>query len=221
MKMLQRLALTITLTVTGVVIVLVLVLMLFHIGMGAIQFAFTPTDQSAEVIAASVECLHRKAELVVCRMHIAATVHVQQSTHWAGIYWGTSSATVSSSGNRVQYIERLGHMTAADFSYHAATDTLTCRFPQPVVDTGLVQVQPDPSKIMVHGSDGWALFNKGSLERRAKAGLRSAILQQAQQKFLRPLIRSRAEVVIRNFLTLVTHPLQPNLHIRVRFDGPP
>ena len=220
MKTLHNLVLTTELTLAGLVAIGVVLLTVLHTGIGAIKSAFTPTDHSAEVIAASVECLHRKTELVVCRMHIAATVHLRQSTHWAGIYWGTTSATVSSGGNRVQFIEKLRTMTAADFSYNGSTDTLTCRFPQPVVDTGLVQVQPDPSKIMVHGSNGWALFNKGSVERRAKARLRAAILVQAQRKFLLPLVRSRAEVVIRDFLKLVTHPLNPNLHIRVRFAGP-
>ena len=181
---------------------------------------FYPQDTLHGVVAAVVESMHRKADLVVCRLHVTAWVHLSRSTHWLGIYWGTTSAHVTSYGNRVQFVERLGRLTPDDFTYDAARQTLTCRFPPPVLDTGMVQLQPDPSKVVVHGSNGWALFNRGSVERKAKARLRAAVIVQAQKKFLNPLVRARACRTLKDFLQTVVHPLAPNLHICVRFSGP-
>ncbi len=181
---------------------------------------FLPRDRVGAVITAAVESLHRKADLVVCRLQVTAWVNLHQSTYWLGICWGTTTADVMAPGNRVQFVERLGQLTANDFTYDAASQTLTCRFPAPVLDTGMVQIQPDSEKIMVHGSDGWALFNLGSVERKAKARLRAVVILQAQRRFLKPLVRARAVEVLRHFLDLVVHPLWPDLHIRVEFSSP-
>lgn len=201
-------------------VVLLTVLLMLHTGVRWIQADLTPTTKSAELIAASVESLHRKVELVVAQLHVTATVHLAQSTHWAGIYWGTTTADVTAMGNRVQYVDQFAALTAKDFTFNAQTNTLTCLFPPPVVDTSLVQVQPDPAKIIVHGSNGWALFNKGSLERKAKDRLRGAILAQAHQSFLVPLVRAKARQTLEHFVALVVHSLNPAVHVRVRFGTP-
>ena len=181
---------------------------------------FLPRDRVGAVITAAVESLHRKADLVVCQLQVTAWVNLRQSTYWLGICWGTTTADVMAPGNRVQFVERLSQLTDHDFSYDAASNTLTCRFPAPVLDTGMVQIQPNPAKIMVHGSNGWALFNLGSVERKAKARLRAAVILQAQRSFLKPLVRARARQVLQHLLELIIHPLRPDLRIRVQFQSP-
>lgn len=204
----------------GLVVLIVSLIMFFMFcrGCEVLKHGFDPSSKITQVIAASVESLHRKAEMVVCQLHVSASVHLSQATHWAYIYWGTTTADVTSYGNRVQYVVPLKRMTASDFSYNASTRTMTCYFPQPVVDTSVVQVQPDPSKIIVHGANGWALFNKGSLERKAKAELHAAIILQAQKKFLSPLVRSKARQTLHAFLKVMLEPIKPGLHVRVQFE---
>ena len=201
-----------------VLIVSLIIFFMFCRGCQFLERGFDPSSKITQVIAASVESLHRKAELVVCQLRVTASVHLSQATHWAYIYWGTTTADVTSVGNRVQYIVPLKHITSRDFSYNAFTNTLTCYFPQPVVDTSVVQVQPDRSKIIVHGSSGWALFNKGSLEREAKAELHEAIILQAQKKFLSPLVLSKARQTLHAFLKVLLEAIKPGLHVCVRFE---
>ena len=106
-----------------VVIIALILFFLFCRGCQFLELGFHPQSRIDQVIAASVESLHRKAELVVCQLRVTASVHLSQATHWAYIYWGTTTADVTSYGNRVQYVVPLKRMTASDFSYNALTQS--------------------------------------------------------------------------------------------------
>jgi hypothetical protein len=189
------------------------------------QGAFKPTINEKTVINAAITGLNQQLKVVVLTPELTVWVTRNKETRWAWdlLYLGTTTVNIMAPGNRAQYYVPLDRIGEKNLAFDSAHKTLTLTLPSPILDSGMVEVQSDPTKIQVRTDVGWASFDsyEGEAQRsEARKAMRQAVLESAKGEAFLALARENCRKKLSRFLRSVMDKIQqPDVKVEVVFEG--
>lgn len=199
-----------TLAIVALLLLLVVLWVLFPD-----WFDFGQRQRSVQmrVIGALGE-LAEKPALRVATREIAVQVEVEVPTEVKWRPWvvpigraldveiGRTKATVTAESNTVQYIVPLDRTKPARIMGPDDAGTVTVWLPPPVVDESVVDVESDPSKIMIALDRDWAdhLIGGDAARDAALAALRKSVVQQASSSVAMFEVREKGRKTVADMI---------------------
>lgn len=149
--------------------------------------AFRPRIDSRVVLRGAIEDLRAEGKLVVLSADVTAE---SESSTGKRIFFdlidaGTTTVRVRAPA-RVQYVVPLSEISREDFLYDPETGRLVLTLPNPRLDTSIVEVSTDPSRIEVYKEIGWLRLDALSgryNEERARRLLRDAAIEAGRSGY--------------------------------------
>jgi hypothetical protein len=184
-----------------------------------------PAINEQTVINAAITGLNQQIKVVVLTPELSVWVTRNKETRWAWdlVYLGTTTVNIMAPGNRAQYYVPLDRVGERNLIFDVAHKTLTLALPSPILDSGMVEVQSDPTKIQVRTEVGWASFDRyeGEAERtEARKALRQAVLESAKGEAFAALARENCRKKLARFLrTVMEKSGQSDVKVDVVFEG--
>lgn len=180
--------------------------------------AFRPTVKSHVVLRGTIERMREEGKLVVLTADVTA---VSESSTDKRIFFdlidaGRTTVMVRAPA-RVQYVVPLDAVSRDDFFYDPETRRLLLTLPNPRLDTAIVEVSTDPSRVEVFREIGWLrldAFSGRYNEDRARRLLREAAIGAGHSGD----VLTRAQAATRERLTAFLEPLLEALDDEVRFE---
>ncbi len=192
---------------------------------GGLGQAFQPKVTVNEAISFAVGALDRKFELKVGEREIDTIVERTRETTWIGLNVGTTVTKVKVLGNLAQYIVPLRELTeerAWEFVGNEHGGVLLVHVPSPVVDTKMVSVQTDPTKIEAEVDDQWlsnVFFWQGDGVDEAKHAIRGKVIEQASgNAYLREVEAEAAPRIEALLQSALQSALQPGVQVKVVWE---
>ncbi len=190
-----------------------------------IAAAFRPGVQVSSIAYSSIGQLNNQAKLVVLTADISVDLqkHIHTSILWGYVGLGTTTVELRALDNQVQYIIPLDSLRIQGFTFNPLARQLTLHVPPPVLDTDMVSVQSDPSKIFFQREDtGWSQIDRlrGTfLREEAAKDLRPRVIEEAEHPLLLAQARANARKLLTGRLMELLGPaLRPGVTLNVEFD---
>jgi hypothetical protein len=175
-----------------------------------------PRNDVATVLSHAVGVLRKQSKLVVLTATVSADVEKTSDKKLWGVDLGATTVLVRAPG-QVQYYVPLDGITSDNLEYHLAQKTLIVRASEPIVDPGMVCV--DPAKIEVWKQIGWARLERFSgryLESLARRELCDQMIAAGNQEILREKARQQARAALTNLLEPVVASLGADMGLEVQ-----
>lgn len=212
--------------ICGVTLILVLGKVLYGCTPAGIVSAFKPEVRISchTAISTSIDKMKRTGKLVVLQSELSAEVTKESSKvvevlgHPLDL--GTTTVQLRCSGNKIQYFVPLERITSDTFSYNAASKRLVVTVPAPILDTGIVEIQSDPTKIEIQTRVGWGRLDSKSgqaLRKLAQMELRSAIIAEGRSSVHLDAAKQEAQHQLQKILAPLASQLCDDVQLVVAF----
>lgn len=185
--------------------------------------ALKPTVEMKTVIDSAVGQLNNKGKLVVLTRTLPVSVEKRSTKKvlWEQFNFEDSAVRLKVSNNSVQYVVPLDGLTADQFHYEEAANTLVVTLPEPRLDREMVEVSSDPKDWEVETDISWTRVQDWwgeQLLKEARANLRELVIAAGQEALVLKEAREAAFVQLNTLIQNLIAPLAPGVQIELRFD---
>ncbi|HMN41682.1 MAG TPA: DUF4230 domain-containing protein [Phycisphaerales bacterium] len=186
-----------------------------HALAGAFKDAFK--SDTGVIVHSAITTVSHEPKLVVWTASFTTTADARKTSPLGGLL-GTTTSHLVALDNKAQYYVPLANLTESDFHYDPHDRVIRVRVPPPILDESMIVVQPDPTKIIVETSAGWAslkAFEGKAVEDEARKQLLPNVKREAAQEPYRIAARESARRILAEHLYA---PLKDRLKDGVRLE---
>jgi len=185
--------------------------------------AFRPKVDSKEVLSGTIRQLRGEGKLVVLSADISAeaTSSTRKKVFFGLVDLGETVVQVRAPA-RVQYVVSLDELTPDDFTFDPENRRLVLAVPNPRLDTTIVEVTTNPSKIDIHSRIGWLrlqAFSGMYNENRARTRLRDAAIHAGESGYWLAEAQRSARAELHRLLTPLVSVLKDDVTLVVAFHS--
>ncbi|MDA3885264.1 MAG: DUF4230 domain-containing protein [Candidatus Delongbacteria bacterium] len=187
-----------------IVAILVAGFLLYKFNLGVyntVNKMFRSNVYNTEIVLNTIGELQQESKIVV--MTAELTVEMQKSSSkvlWDWYHLGTTVVEMKVPGNKVQYYIPADSLNTNNIYWDHRRQEIVIDLPDVVLDEDIVEVQSDPSKIMIRKDIGWARFESQSgmaLENQIRSELRNKVIEAGKHELLLEKAKANAEKVIK------------------------
>lgn len=186
--------------------------------------ALKPDVTFRSSVFSSFRKLKGQGKLVVATIEV--DVQVEKSSQkklWNYLDLGETRTSMKVRNNKVQYYIPVEAIAEDIFHYDSATRTVQLRFPAPVIDQEVVDVQSNPEHYEIETDVGWARLRSYSgkqVEKEARESLRGEVLATAAHEEYLMLAQIKAEKAIRHLFREVIDSFADDVTVEILFARP-
>lgn len=212
--------------ICGVALILVLGYLLYSCTPAGIVAAFKPEFQLSchTAISTSIDKMHRTGKLVVLQSEVSVEVTEESSKVVTilghSLDLGTTTVQLRCGGNKIQYFVPLEHITSGTFKYDKTSQHLVVTVPAPILDTDIVEIQSNPTRMEIQTRVGWGrldAYSGEALRQLAKKKLRSAVIAEGRSPVHLDAAKQEAQHQLQQMLTPLANQLADGVQLVVEF----
>lgn len=164
---------------------------------------FRPVVYNKELVMSTYGKLSSKSKLVVMTQEITVDVEKSSTKKFMWNYYslGTTTVRMTVPGNKVQYYIPTDSLNENSIRWDEEKQELILNLPDPILDEEIVEIQSDPSKIMIKKEIGWARLESKSgkaIEEQVRKQLRSRVIEAGKEDLRLKQAKENAEIIVRD-----------------------